>query len=525
MIAHLRLLWRLNRTRLLAWWLGLWGLMASVASYESYYPTSEEREAFVRAFGDTISFVVMYGPLEEPGRLGQFANWEVGTYVVTLAAVMGVMVAGWVSRKSEDDGTAEAFRASGVGPRSAAVTAIVALLLAVAVLSLGVVGTLTAMVGRVDDLTVAGAAAFGGMVAAVSAVYGLLALALGAAGPSARWATTVSLGVVGLSFVARAAADVHDIAWLNWVSPLGWRTLVGAYSQDRWPALLPALGICAALAWATLWCAGRREFGGSLLPSLDDAGRPRRVRGMGALALVRERSQAMAWLIALGGIAAFFGSITQGMLDAASIDEGSTALLQQMGGSKEMREAFFGLTGRFVVIAAMSAVLGTAVRGGADELAGRADTALAAGASRGRLFGAQACAALVLLLAVQAVCSVALSWAAEASAGKDVWVMAMRAIWTQTPGMLAIVGVAVFIVSLAPQAAGASWALFAASAAVTLLGDLLKLPDWVMDASPLGHGTVQDEWLWRPWGALIGVGIAGLLGAWLVWRNRDIRVG
>lgn len=525
MIAYLRLLWRLHRGRLLAWWLGLWGLTASAASYENYYPTPEDRETFARTFGDTVSFVVMYGPLREPGRIGQFVAWEVGTYVVTLAAVMGVMVAGWVGRKGEDDGTAETFRAAGIGPRMAAGAAVVALLLALAVLSLGVFGVLAAMAGRVDDLTVAGAAALAGVVAAVSAVCGLSALALGTAGPSSRWATTVSLGAVGAAFLTRAAADARDIGWLNWFSPLGWRVLVAPYSQDHWLALLPSLGICLALIAVALWCAGRREFGSSLLPCPGDAGKPRRIRGLGSLTWANQRGTAAAWLITLGIIAAFFGSITRPMLDAANIDDGSSALIRQMGGSEEMLEAFFGLVERFVVIIAMSAVLGAAVRGGAEELAGRTGTTLTTGASRGRLFGARVCAVLALLTAVQAICSVALAWAAEASTEEDVWAMAMRATWTQTPGMLAIAGVAMLAISLTPRAAGAVWALFAASASVTLLGDLLKLPGWGMDASPLGHGTVRDEWLWRPWGALTGVGLAALLAAWLAWRRRDIRAG
>ena len=94
---------------------------------------------------------------------------------------------------------------------------------------------------------------------------------------------------------------------------------------------------------------------------------------------------------------------------------------------------------------------------------------------------------------------------------------------SQGAGTLAVLGIVFCLVGLAPRLAGLSWAVVAWSAFTVFAGGILGVPQWVLDASALGHvvevGASTD---WAPLVAQGAVGVLGLLAGWWGLRRRAV---
>ncbi|MPY95075.1 MAG: hypothetical protein GEV08_19055 [Acidimicrobiia bacterium] len=95
------------------------------------------------------------------------------------------------------------------------------------------------------------------------------------------------------------------------------------------------------------------------------------------------------------------------------------------------------------------------------------------------------------------------------------------------PAVLVLVGVAVALFGMVPQAAPAAWAGLAVAAVIGLLGEVLRLPEWVRLVSPLEHvPAVPAEDLALVPLVLLTLVAAGLFAAGLsAFRARDLHTG
>jgi ABC-2 type transport system permease protein len=93
----------------------------------------------------------------------------------------------------------------------------------------------------------------------------------------------------------------------------------------------------------------------------------------------------------------------------------------------------------------------------------------------------------------------------------------------QAPAALTFVGAAALLVGLVPRAAIAvGWGVFAIGVGIGMFGDLLGLPDELIDASPLSNvpSLPTDDWLPTIVIGLIAVALAALAAA--AFRRRDL---
>ena len=111
-----RLLLRRYRVPLLSWIIPIVTLTAvTVPSYASSYPDLSSRGPLVASLRSNQATTILYGHLPLPGSLGQLAQWEVGTYVVLLTAVMALTVTESMTRVDEETGRTEVVAAAGLG--------------------------------------------------------------------------------------------------------------------------------------------------------------------------------------------------------------------------------------------------------------------------------------------------------------------------------------------------------------------------------------------------------------------------
>jgi ABC-2 type transport system permease protein len=93
------------------------------------------------------------------------------------------------------------------------------------------------------------------------------------------------------------------------------------------------------------------------------------------------------------------------------------------------------------------------------------------------------------------------------------------------PAVLVLVGIAVALFGIVPRAAVAAWAGLVVAVVVSFLGELLQLPQWSRQVSPLHHvpAVPAEDLRILPLAVLAGVAavlvVAGLHG----FRTRDLR--
>ena len=506
-----------------AWVLPLWALAAATPSYESVYPSPEARTMLIGAMRTNAGTRLLYGVLPLPGTIGQLAQWEIGTYLVVCTGLMAVLLTCRTLRADEDEGLVELLRGAGAGRWTPllAPLGVVAGIVALHAAGIGVI--MTALTRSVEELTVPGAWALAGVVAAVGwALMGVSAVACQLA-RDAGGARGASLGALGVAFALRAAADEADAPWLRWLSPIAWRDLVEPYTADRPAPLVVAVVICLALAAAAGALYAHREYLDGYLPDRSASRRRWRVRGYADLLARLVRRPLAVWAVAAAGVSALFGTMAGSITDLLEPGSPTAQMVDKMADGSPVSQ-FMGLLTVFTVLLVVVAAVGRAGALAGDERRGLVEAEAAAGISRTRLFVVQAGAA-VIEAAILLLVSGGVLAAATAGQTTEDHAVARALIYTvsQLPGALAAIGLALALVGLAPRRWPLVWAVVAWSAFARFLGGLVELPDWARDTSVIGHYLdVTGPMDWKPLAVQGAVGLAGAVVGLLAYRRRDL---
>lgn len=518
------LLVRRFRMQVLAWVAPLWALTSMTPSYESAYPSLESRGALIETMRENVGTRLLYGIVPRPGRIGQLAQWELGTYLLVCTALMAVLLTCRMLRTDEDEGLVEVLRTAGTGQWVPLVAPLTVVLTAVALLAAGVGGVLHAETARVEELTETGAWSMAGTVTVTGWAFSALAAVgcqLARSGGSAR---TLGLGTLGIAFGMRVIADDADAVWLRWLTPLGWRDVVMPYTHDRfWP-----LGVLMGVPTVLLVCAAllyrRREYLGGYLPDFSVSGRRLRVRGHADLLVRLVARSTLAWAVVAAALSALFGSMADGLTDLLGDPSSPTASYVDKMAAGSPVEQFMSLLTVMTVLLAVVAATRRAGALAAAERRGLVEAELACGLPRTRLFLVRAAVALTegagLLVVSGGV--LAATTAARTTADHAVGRAFVFAV-SQLPGILAAVGIVLALVALAPRWVGLVWAVVGWSVFARIFGGLVELPDWAKDLSLLGHHLdVVGPVDWKPLAVQAAVGLGCLLLALPVYRRRGI---
>ena len=291
-IAYVSTLYfRLRRNYLIAWIVSLLVLTATFPiSFESYYPDLDTRTVVVHTMQSTMSTRAMYGVLEDPGTIGQMVAWNGGAWITVLSSVMAILLFNSLYRIPEESGHSELIRSVGVSHTVMSVATVVVSLVTSVVIGAGTFVVLWMEMLMVDELTFRGALSFG-IVASLTFIGSMLIAAIiSALLPSALFVNRIGLLSIAVAFIMRAVADIEDISALNWLSLLGWRSVIKPYTDDSLSNAALCLLLCIGLAilWGVLEF--NREYGTGRIPARSrDAIPPRNVDGMLRLRWVLER--------------------------------------------------------------------------------------------------------------------------------------------------------------------------------------------------------------------------------------------
>ncbi|KUI30744.1 ABC transporter permease [Mycobacterium sp. GA-2829] len=510
----IRLALRRDRIRLSVWIAVLTLTMVYAPNaVKLAYPEEAQRLARVNLM-KTPAGIIMGGPMfgVRETDLGAMMANELMLTLIVAASILSVLTVVRHTRAEEESGAAELVLSSVVG-RYARTTAALILVGAVnAVLAL----TMTAAMAA-SGFTVADSLAMCLGVTAVSMLFGAVAAVTAQLWRQSRSATGAALGVLAAAALIRGIGDVIDNTGsaLSWVSPIAWAQQMRAFVALRWWPLALLVAATVALIALAAYLENRRQYDAGTLPTTGDRPDAPAIRGVLGLQLTLQRGLTIGWGVGLflGGLA--FGSMTKSLIDAAQTNELLAQVLNTQG-----NEGVYTTMTQFLAAAASAYVVTAVLRVHADEESGTGEAVLAGAVSRWRWLGSAVVAALIGATLLMLGAGLGNGLGAGLTLGEPGTIVELTvAGLAYVPALAVVAGVAALAVAL--RRPWPAWLAVAFIVVSLYLGALLRLPQWLLDASPVGQTTAPTDY------PVVALVVMGAVAAALValagglYRHRD----
>jgi ABC-2 type transport system permease protein len=474
----------LRRDRVVApLWILAMGLVPLVyaVSFEGLYPTAADRQAFYEATLRTPAELALVSPIFG-SDLGALVTWRAGL-LLTLVPLAAILTVIRHTRAEEDAGRTELIGATAVG-HDAGLTA--ALVVTVgAVVATGLVATVSLVA---TGFAVVGSIAFGAAIAAAGMVFAGVGAVAAQIGSSARLARGYALTVLAGAFALRAVGDAGS-GTLSWLSPVGWSAQLRPFADERWWVLiLSAVASAVTIATAVV-LARRRDVGSGLVADrLGAASAPASLAGVFSLAWRQHRGSLAAWTVGLGLFASILGSAADSIGD-------------QLGGSQAVADALAAFGGASLVqsyVAAMVSIIGIAaaayavssvLRAHTEEEDSHAEWVVSASVGKVRWLASH----LMFAIAGPALAMLVVGFSAGLAYGVGVGDVGsvlpgvLGAALSQLPAVWVLVGVAAVLFGALPRFSTAIWAVLAGVVLLGQVGEVIGLPQAILDISPFTH--------------------------------------
>jgi ABC-2 type transport system permease protein len=510
----IRLALRRDRVRLSVW-IGALTLMMVYTpnAIKLAYPDEAQRATRVNLL-KTPAGMILGGPMfgVKETDLGVMMANELMLTLIIAASIMSILTVIRHTRAEEESGAAELVLSSVVGRQARTYAALI------------VVGGVNAVLAA--TMTVAMASTGFGIVdtaamclgvTGVSMVFGAVAAVTAQLWRQARAATGAAMGVLAVAALVRGIGDVIDNSGsaLSWFSPIAWAQQMRAFVDVRWWPLALLIVLAVGLIAVAAVLESRRQYDDGVIPSSGERPNAGPIRNVLGLHLTLQRGQTIGWSVGLFLSGLAFGSMTKSLLDAAAQNE----LLQRVLALQGTDGVYTTLT-QFLAAAASAYVVSAVLRVRGDEESGLGEVVLAGAVSRWRwLVSAVAAAVLgATVLMLSAGLGMGLGAGITIGEPQTIWRLTLAGL-AFVPAMAAIAGVAALAVAL--RSGWIGWLAVAFVVVSLYLGALLRLPRWLLDASPVGKTMAPSDYSAVALTTLVVAAAVLTLVAGAIYRRRD----
>lgn len=511
---------RRDRLRIALWLVALTGLvLLMAASIQALYPTQRDLDEAAAAATGNAAVIAFNGPAQGLDTVGGEVAFQSGAMGLTLVGLMSLLLTVRYTRVEEETGRTELLRATVLGrdaQTAAALTLVTAMNLVISVaVTVGLLGL---------GLPAAGSACLGASFLAVGLVFTALSLVTVQVTENSRIAAGLAGTLLAIAFTLRAVGDIH-YGWLSWLSPIGWAQKARPYAGERWwPFAVPVLFTLALLVVAGL-LTRQRDWGAGLIRSKPGAFRaaPALGRPLG-LALRLNRGNLIGWTVSLLVLGLAYGLIANEVDSLVADNQAMQEMLASAGGVN-LTDAYLGTAMLMLGLIGCCLPVQTLQRLHAEEVRLHAESVLATPTSRLRWLGSHLVVAAAGGIVVMAAASLGVGVPYAIESGDAGHVLALvGAGLAYLPAIGVLSGLATALYGLVPRALPATWVLLVGCLVAGLLGQVLKLPSWVVELSPFQR-TPQlpaADLSVPPLVALSAIAVAlAAIGA-LALRRRDI---
>ena len=513
--AHLvRLALRRDRVRLTVWISVLTAMMLYTPNaLELAYPDEAQRRTRVQLL-QTPAGIMMGGPMFGGNEtdLGAMMANELMLTLIVATSILAILTVIRHTRAEEEGGTAELVLASPVG-RYARTTAA---LLVVGAVNAVIAVTMTAAMAA-SGFAVADTAAMCIGVTAVATVFGAVAAVTAQLWRVARTASGAAMALLALAALIRGVGDVidHSGSALSWFSPIAWAQQMRAFVDLRWWPLALLLVVTVLLIALAAVLEARRQYDDGILATSGERPGAKPIRGVIGLHLVLQRGSLIGWTVGLFLAGLAFGSMTKSLRDAAQTNELIARMLAAQG-----NDGIYTTMSQFLAAVAAAYVTTAVLRVYADEQAGLGESVLAGAVSRWSWLVGAVVTAVLGAAVLMFFAGLGNGLGAGLTMGEPQTVMRLTlAGLSYVPALAVMAAVAALAVAL--RRTWIAWLAVTFVITALYLGALLRLPQWLIDLSPVGQTAVPTD---VPVGALaVMVAVAALITllAGSVYRRRD----
>lgn len=495
--------------------------------YVDAYKTEASRRALAATLTSSSGLTALVGPGHDLASVAGYTAWKCFMVLALVAAVWGLLTGTKLLRGEEEAGRWEVLLAGGTNRRRATSSALGGLAAAAGVL-FAVASVLTALVWHSHSVGISPAASvfFVFAVACSAAVFLAIGALAGELAATRRQAAAYAGAVLGVSFALRMVADTNaSLAWLRWLSPLGWvEQLRPLAAPDPWPLLLIAAFVLAC-GGLSIQLAGRRDLGSSTLSDRSSApARTGLLSGPLGLGVRLVRPTALAWMAGIAALALIIASETNAA--TKSLDDSSSAreVLSRLGGGGVAQGAYLGASFFILAVVVAIAAIGHVTAARSEEGSGRIDHLVARPLSRARWLSSR------LLVAVCCVVTTALvgglcMWLGVAGQHTTVTLGSLLGAGLNTvPPALCLLGLGTLVFGLWPRFTSyAVYGLLVWAFLLELIGGILGSAGWVLDTSPFHQmapaPAVAPDWMSGAVMVAVGLASAALGVTALAWRD------
>jgi ABC-2 type transport system permease protein len=521
-----RMALRRDRVRLPVWIVSITGMVLIVAvTFDDLYPTVEARVAIASTIGANPALRSVLGPIFDATSIGGLVAWRMSFASLVLVPLMAIFAVIRHTRAEEEAGRLELLGSTVLGRRAPLAAALIVACGASIVLGVSVGSSLV-----VYGEDIVGSVALGLSYALAGCAFAAVAGVAAQLVESARGASGLAVGFLGVSYLIRGVGDgttEAGLSWLTWASPLGWVLEVRPFADERWwvAALLAVFTV--VLIGASDVLVAWRDHGAGLVPSRPGSAEAAAwLRGPLGLGWRLHRGALLGWTAGLFALGAMYGGVAGGVGDVLSETPELEEIFRQIGGEQPLIDAFFATTMAIAGLITSGYVIAATLRIRSEETGLRAEQVLATSVGRTPWalshVGIAMSGAAVLLAATGAGAGLTHGIRVGDVAGQVP--LLMGAALVQLPAVLVLAGLALATVGLLPRITGIVWFALVAFLVLGQLGALLQLEQWLINLSPFAHlpaipgGELEAEPLLALIAVAVLLGGAGIVGL----RARDV---
>jgi len=503
-------------------------VLTSVYGYRAAYPNYPDRLRLSESFSHDAGIAAVFGPAHALDTVAGFTAFRTVGVVPLILAIWSLLSATRALRGEEDSGRWEILIAAPITRRNATLATIRGLYasLLITFLVSAVVITITSLLTH--DFSISAGLFFAATLIASAFFFTSIGALTSQFASTRRLAASGAGLFLALSFLLRAVADASpDLAWLHWLSPLGWITESAPLTHTRWIGLALTFIVTLLLTLLTVHLSSERDLAASLIPERMIERDGMKIQGPISLWLNLQRTNIAGWMAGFFFMSFAFGLVAHGATTAFGSSSGIQNTFAGLGISKAS-ELFFGVIFMMLTSGLMFASVSQASALREQETEGYLDHLLVAPISRTHTLLTRITVSIGSIV-LTATCA-GLGAFAGSSLGSGTLSIgdALLAGINMVPTALLVFGSTIAVFGFAPRATTViGQTLLAWGFLLELVGPSLRLNHWFLDTSILHHMAFapaadprwsQNAVLTAISFALIGLGI-------LAFNRRDTEIG
>ncbi|MBP2079501.1 ABC transporter permease [Oceanobacillus polygoni] len=481
-----KLMMRQNRFKLFLWLVGLIAVtLATAVSYPDIYPDEQARAAFVFTMENPAMIAMLGVGYEDYATIGALFAHEMLLFTAIAVAIMNILLVGRSTRADEEDGRVELIRSLPVGRlaylNAAAIVAVVTNVLVAVLIGTGII-----LLG-IDGMSAEGAYLYGAILGATGLVFAGFTALFSQLSETSRGSTMLSFGTLIAAYLVRASGDVSSEA-LSLVSPLGWTVRTEVFVENYWWPVYAMLAVAIVLGLVAFYLNAIRDLESGFIP--ERAGKRNAsafLQTTMGLAFRLQRTNLIAWAIGIFLLSASFGAIL-GDLEVYFTDNEFVQAFLAESGDTSMMEQFIVLLMAIMALISTVPVVMAVMKLKSEENKHLTENYYSRAVSRSRLLGSYVCLSMIVSFVMQALVAIGL-WSVGMVVVEDgiAFDTTFASALVYLPAMWILMGVAVFLIGIAPKATGFVWLYVIYSFVVIYLGGLLEFPEWANNLSAFHH--------------------------------------